>query len=229
MCGRVALYSPPARLARLVEATVAAGLSPGDPHYNVGPQQTLFAATEEDGRILDAFRWGLLPAWATDPAMSNRLFNARAETVAEKPSFRAAFAKRPCLIPVDGFFEWDQRNRTVRQPHYFLRRDGEPLVLAGLYETWTHPDTGAHVATCTVITTTPNGNMDDLHDRMPVILESDEYDLWLDGTADPAQRLALLDPAPEGTLTHYGVDRAVGNVRHDGPHLLDRHEVATLF
>ena len=230
MCGRVALYSPPQRIARLVEATLAAGILTTEARWNVGPQQTLFAATEESAsRVLDGFRWGLLPSWAKDPSVSNRLFNARAETVAEKPSFRSAFAKRPCLIPVDGFYEWDQREGRLRQPHFFTRRDGEPLVFAGLFESWSHPDTGVDVRTCTVITTEPNENMDGLHDRMPVILEPHEFDAWLDTSASPALRLSLLDAAPLGTLSHYGVDKAVGNVRHEGPALIQRHEIASLF
>jgi putative SOS response-associated peptidase YedK len=217
------------RLARLVEATLSVALADHEPRYNVGPQQTLFAAIEDQGRVLEGFRWGLLPSWATDPAISNRLFNARSETVAEKPSFRSAFAQRPCLIPVDGFYEWDQRDRKLRQPHFFTRVDGGPMILAGLYESWTNPETSDVVRTCTVLTTAPNANMDQIHDRMPVILEERECDAWLDITASPAVRLALLDAAPEGTLTHYGVDKAVGNVRHEGPQLLARHEVATLF
>jgi putative SOS response-associated peptidase YedK len=212
-------------MARLLEATLAAGLEPEvKPHWNVSPQRTLFAVAELDGRVLDAYRWGLLPSWAKDHAISNKLFNARGETVAEKPSFRSAFAKRPCAIPVDGFYEWDRRISPTRQPHYFTRTDGEPIVLAGLYEFWWDKDLGEGappVQTCTVITTTPNADIDGIHDRMPVVLELDEVELWLETDKEAASsRLALIDPAPDGTLEHYPVGTSVGNVRNDGPELI---------
>ena len=123
MCGRIALFTPPAHLARFLDAALAAGLDPdAPPSWNVGPQRTLFAAHEYAGaRVLDSYRWGLVPSWAKDPTIGNKLFNARGETIAEKPSFRSAFAKRPCVIPVDGFYEWDHRPGHHRQPYYFTR------------------------------------------------------------------------------------------------------------
>ena len=234
MCGRVALFTPPARLARFLDAALAAGLDPeGRPSWNVGPQRTLFAVSEHDGaRELDRYRWGLVPSWAKDPSIGNRLFNARGETVAEKPSFRSAFAKRPCVIPVDGFYEWDHRPGQHRQPHYFTRSDGEPLLFAGLYERWHERDVddAPTVATCTIITTAPNVDLDDIHDRMPVVLERDDVTTWLDVAGhEPDERLALLRPAPAGTLTHYGVDAAVGSVKNDGPDLIARAEPHSLF
>ncbi|CAB4860248.1 unannotated protein [freshwater metagenome] len=233
MCGRIALYTPPATLARFLDAALAAGVNPeGRPSWNVGPQRTLFAVTEyEETRVLDRYRWGLLPSWAKDPAISNKLFNARAETIAEKPSFRSAFAKRPCAIPIDGFYEWDRRDGQGRQPHFFTRRDGAPIVLAGLVEQWRNPadPDGSIVQTCTVITTTPNGDIDGIHNRMPVILTVPTVELWLDTDAPRALRQALLAPAPSGTLEHYGVSSAVGNVRNDGPELVERNEPTTLF
>ena len=185
MCGRVALFTPPSRLARLLDAALAAGIEPdGHPSWNVGPQRRLFAVAEHDGeRTLDRYRWGLLPSWAKDPSIANRLFNARGETVAEKPSFRSAFAKRPCVVPVDGFYEWDHRPGQHRQPHFFTRTDGEPLLFAGLYEFWRDPSLPADAAslqTCTIITTTPNADMDELHDRMPVVLERADVEPWID-------------------------------------------------
>ncbi len=231
----MALFTPPGRLARLLEATLAAGIDPeGRASWNIGPQRTLFALTEEEeDRVLDRYRWGLLPSWAKDPAISNRLFNARSETVREKPSFRSAFAKRPCVIPVDGFYEWDHRDGHAKQPHYFTRVDGAPLLLAGLHETWRDHalgDDAPMTRTCTVITTTPNADLEGIHDRMPVILEIDEIDPWLDvREAGPDLRQGLLDPAPAGTLAHYGVGTAVGNVRNDGPELIERSESSSLF
>ncbi len=231
MCGRVALFTPPAHLARFLSAALAAGLDPeGAPSWNVGPQRTLFAAAEgPEGRVLDRYRWGLVPSWAKSPEVGNRLFNARGETVAEKPSFRAAFRSRTCAIPVDGFYEWDHRPGGNRQPHYFTRVDGNPLVLAGLYEHWRDPATDEALATCTVITTEPSVDLELIHDRMPVVLDPDDLEVWLDvSDHDPAARQGLLRPAPTGTLTHHAVTKAVGSVRNDGPGLIEP-ESTTLF
>jgi putative SOS response-associated peptidase YedK len=234
VCGRVALFTPPARLARFLDAALAAGLDPeGRPSWNVGPQRTLFGVNEHDGaRVLDRYRWGLVPSWAKDPSIGNRLFNARGETVAEKPSFRSAFAKRPCVIPVDGFYEWDHRPGQHRQPHFFTRVDDEPMLFAGLYERWWDRDNEAAepIATCTIITTTPSVDLDEIHDRMPVVLERADVETWLDvSDHDPDERLLLLRPAPAGTLSHYGVDAAVGSVKNDGPDLIARAEPHSLF
>jgi putative SOS response-associated peptidase YedK len=222
------------RLAKLLDAALAAGVDPeGHPSWNVGPQRRLFAVAELDGeRVLDRYRWGLLPSWAKDPAVANRLFNARGETVAEKPSFRSAFAKRPCVIPVDGFYEWDHRPGKNRQPHFFTRADGAPLLLAGLYEHWRDPqrDDAALVATCTVITTTPSADMDEIHDRMPVILERAAVATWLNVLeVDADERQALLRPAPSATLRHHGVANTVGSVKNDGPALIEPLETQSLF
>ncbi|MBW4030506.1 MAG: SOS response-associated peptidase [Acidobacteria bacterium] len=236
MCGRIALFSPPIRFARLLDATLAAGLEEEEvrPSWNVGPQRRLFGVAEREGmRVMDSYRWGLLPSWAKDPSVANRLFNARGETVAEKPSFRAAFKKRPCIIPVDGFYEWDHRPGHEKQPHFFTRIDAEPLLLAGLYEHWrdpTLPDDAPWVQTCTVVTTTPNEDMDEIHDRMPVVIELDDVADWLDvGESGPHERSRLLRRAPAGTLRHYGVDPAVGSVRNDGPELIEPVEPRSLF
>lgn len=234
MCGRIALFSPPARLARFLDAALAAGLDPeGHPSWNVGPQRRLFGVVEHDGaRVLDCYRWGLVPSWAKEASIGNRLFNARGETVAEKPSFRSAFAKRPCVIPVDGFYEWDHRPGRGRRPHYFTRLDEEPLLFAGLYEHWRNPqDPSAEpLATCTIITTSPSVDLEEIHDRMPVVLSSDDVETWLNvEDCGPDERLQLLRPAPKGTLTHYGVDTAVGSVKNDGPELTEPVEPQSFF
>ena len=235
MCGRIALFTPPARLARLLDAALAAGIEPeGHPSWNIGPLRHLFAVNDDGGaRTLDRYRWGLVPSWAKDPSIASRLFNARAETVAEKPSFRSAFAKRPCVIPVDGFYEWDHRDGRQKQPHYFTRVDGQPLLFAGLYERWYNPEEpkdAPALQTCTVITTEPNGDMDELHNRMPVILAATDIETWLNvSEVDPDERVQLLRPAPNGTLSHFGVAKAVGNVRNDGPELIEPAEPEGLF
>ena len=224
MCGRIALYTPPQRLARLLEAALAAGVdTDAQPSWNLGPQRTLFGVTEPPaGRVLDSYRWGLVPSWAKDPSVSNRMFNARAETVASKPSFRNAFRRQRLLIPVDGFYEWDRRGGT-KVPHFFTRADEAPLVLAGLYERWHDPaaSDAPVLQTCTVLTTTPGADVDGIHDRMPVVLERPTFDLWLTARDDEVDAVqALCAPAPAGTLVHHRVDARVGNVRNDGPELI---------
>jgi len=233
MCGRVALYSPPARLAAFLAA--AEGLSfanddreawtEGHPSWNVAPQRRLYGAKEVDGdRVLERYRWGLVPSWAKDPKIGNKLFNARGETVAEKPSFRSAFTKRPLVIPVDAFYEWDHRPGKNKQPNLFTRVDGDPLLLAGLFEYWRAPDDKESelTVTCTIITTEPNDDMDEIHNRMPVVLELDDVDVWLNVDEHPPDgRSLLLRPAPNGTLTHHGVGSDVGNVKNDGAHLIE--------
>ncbi len=234
MCGRVALYSPPLRLARFLDATLAAGLEATPPSWNVGPARTLFGLTDDaEGRILSAFRWGLIPPWASDPAIANQTINARQETVEEKPSFKAAYLKRPCIIPVDGFYEWGSEGHRPKQPHYFTRRDGEALLFAGLYEYWRDPrlpSDAAPIATCTVITTEPGQDIDGIHDRQPVVLEQDVADRWLDiVNQSPAQRHELLAPSRPGILQHISVGAAVGSIYNDGPELIEFEAPQSLF
>ena len=234
MCGRVALFTPPVRLARLLDAALAAGFDPDVvPSWNLGPQRTLFAVAERhEERLMDSYQWGLIPSWSKDPKIGNRLFNARGETITEKPSFRTAFAKRPCVIPVDGFYEWDHRPGHAKQPNFFTRADGEPMLFAGLYEYWKSPEAPADAAltkTCTIITTTPNDDMDAIHDRMPVVLELDDVETWINVREhEPEERLQLITPARSGTLIHHSVSSAVGSVKNDGPELIESAE-STLF
>jgi putative SOS response-associated peptidase YedK len=224
MCGRIALYTPPLRLSRLLDAALAAGIDlETPPSWNVGPQRTLFGVADVgSGRILDEYRWGLIPSWAKEPGLSS--FNARAETAATKPSFRTPFRRQRLLVPVDGFFEWDRRGDT-KVPHYFTRLDGEPLVLAGLYDRWRDPATprdAPALSTCTILTTTPSDDVGGIHDRMPVVLERDAFDLWLTAGDDERDAVqALCAPARAGTLVHHPVDTKVGNVRNDGPELIE--------
>jgi len=181
---------------------------------------------------MDEYRWGLIPSWSKDPKIGNRLFNARGETIAEKPSFRTAFAKRPCVIPVDGFYEWDHRPGRAKQPNFFTRADGQPMLFAGLYEYWRSPEEPADAEltkTCTIITTTPNEDMDAIHDRMPVVLELDDVETWIDVREhEPEERLQLIVPARSGTLVHHSVSPSVGSVKNDGPELIESAE-STLF
>jgi putative SOS response-associated peptidase YedK len=244
MCGRIALYTPPARLARFFQATLADGLDPElDPSWNLGPTRPLVGLSEEvphhapDGtapvRLLDAYRWGLVPPWSKDLSVGNRLFNARAETLATKASFRGAFAERRLVLPVDGFYEWGPGPAGRRQPSFFARADGAPVALAGLWELWRDPQAPdpahAWLRSCTVITTSAGPDMAGIHDRMPVVLEPADLDRWLEtGAADTEELATLLAPSPGGTLVHHPVDPRVGNVRIDDPHLVDRYEVPTV-
>lgn len=241
MCGRIALYSEPDLLARIFDAQLELGLAPdARPSWNVGPMRSVLAVAEVaevDGgpvhRALGRYKWGLVPSWAKDPTMGNRTFNARAETVASKPSFRAAFTARRLAVVADGFYEWKPGPGSVKQPYYFTRADGQPLALAGLWEQWwggpapTGGDAGAVGAqpplrTCTVITTGAGADMGDIHHRMPVVLEPDVLEEWLDpANRDKPELESLLVPSPAGTLVHRRVGRAVGNVRNDGPELIE--------
>jgi putative SOS response-associated peptidase YedK len=185
---------------------------------------------EDTVRILDQFRWGLVPHWAKDVRMGNKLINARAETVAKTPAYRSAFAAHRCLIVVDGFYEWqvpDPSQPKKKVPFYFARADGRPLTFAGLYETWwdktrsADPDPDTLLRTCTIITTAAGPDMVEVHNRMPVILETDVFDPWLDRRHHDTGALRhLLLPAPAGTLLKHPVSTEVNSPRHDGPQLL---------
>jgi putative SOS response-associated peptidase YedK len=235
MCGRFALYTPPDQLARLFDAELAAGVPPdGDPHWNIAPTTRVLGlrfghpdgGRPDHGRlVVDRFRWGLVPPQSKDPAEGSRLFNARAETVATRPSFRDAFDHRRMAVLADGFFEWRKGPGKGRQPHYFSRADGRPLAFAGLWADWRDPRPGAAdrptVRSCTIVTTTAGQDMDGVHDRMPVVLAPDALDRWLlPAGADREELRALLRPGPKGTLVHHPVDQRVGNVRHDDPGLI---------
>ncbi len=250
MCGRVDLHTPPAQLARLLEVALAQGVDPdGAPSWNVPPTRRLYAVTEvhpltDDGtraegtvRLLDQFRWGLVPHWAKDVRMGNKMINARAETVATTPAYRSAFAAHRCLIVVDGFYEWHAADPTEpkkKVPYYFHRTDGRPITFAGLYETWwdksrsPDPDPETLLRTCTIITTEAGPDMVEIHNRMPVILETDLYADWLDpDSRDTGSLHDLLRPAPAGTLLRHPVSTEVNSPRHDGPQLLDTAALAS--
>jgi len=241
MCGRIALYSEPDFLARVFDAQLALGVDPdGRPSWNVGPMRSILAVADvTDGgdsagtgvhRELGRYTWGLVPSWAKDRNMGNRAFNARAETVASKPSFRAAFSSRRLAVVADGFYEWKPGPGKSKQPYYFTRSDGQPLALAGLWEMWwggpgakdTPEEERTVLRTCTVITTEAGPDMGDIHPRMPVVLEPEVLEEWLDpANKDKPELQSLLVPSPGGTLVHRAVGREVGNVRNDGPELIE--------
>ncbi|MCM5569567.1 SOS response-associated peptidase [Burkholderiaceae bacterium FT117] len=220
MCGRYVLYGPD---SRLVEAFDIAEMPPFRPRYNVAPQtEVLVVRARPDGsRIAELVRWGLIPAWAKDPAIGLKTINARSETAAAKPAFRAAFRRSRCIVPANGFYEWQaQPGRSRKQPFYIRPARGAFFGFAGLLERWQGPD-GA-VASCAILTCEANAAMAPVHDRMPCILSADDYARWLDPDRRDADALqALLRPAPDDTLALHPVSPAVGNARNEGPALIE--------
>jgi putative SOS response-associated peptidase YedK len=221
MCGRFTQQRPTAELAALFEAAPLVD-DPGG-HFNLAPTQEAVVVVEHAGqRALTAFRWGLIPSWAKDPKIASRLFNARSETVATSGAFRDSFRKRRCIVPADGFYEW-KRDGVGRQPYLIRRADGEPLALAGLWSAWRDPETDRTRRTFTILTTTPNALMATLHDRMPVLLEPRDWELWLDPElTDVGELHGLLGSAPDGPLEAYPVRPLVNSVRNNGPELIVR-------
>ena len=257
MCGRFA--SARKRMELLEEFGVQRDRAEADlePDYNVAPTKKVYAvltrerhAPSDDAAAKDAegtahgdvapgqperqlrvVRWGLVPYWAKDPAIGSRMINARAETVAEKPAFRRAFARRRCLLPADGFYEWQQVTDAAggkrKQPYFIYRADGGVLAFAGLYELWRDPavaeeDPGSWLWTATIITTRAQDEVGQIHDRMPMVIERSAWQDWLDPASTEAADVSrLLVPAAAGGLTSHPVSTAVNNVRNNGPQLTD--------
>jgi putative SOS response-associated peptidase YedK len=213
MCGRFTLR---ARLNKVVREQDLFGDVDGEPRYNVAPTQPVaIVRRDETGRRACALaRWGLIPSWAKDPKQAGSLFNARAETVAEKPAFRAAFKRRRCVVLADGYYEWRAVGK-AKQPYFIHRPDDAVFGFAGLWESWAGG--GSPVESCTIITTTADGGIAHLHDRMPVILDSGEWDSWLAPAADPAALQVLLRPFPANGLAVDAVGPVVNNARNDVP------------
>lgn len=221
MCGRYFLTRPPAALARLFRTVDPVPNHPA--RFNVAPTQTSLVVRrnpETGQRHLDALRWGLVPLWAKDAAIGSRMINARSESLAEKPAFRDAYAKRRCLVPIDGFYEWVEVPGSKRkQPYAVAMEDGAPMVLAGLWERWRAPD-GEIMRTFTVVTCPATPRLLPLHDRMPVVLPPEAWGLWLGEEAgDPA---SVLRPMAGDAFRVWPVGTRVNAVREDDPGLLDR-------
>ena len=217
MCGRYTLATPVNVLVEQFE--IDEYPSSITSSYNIAPTQEVAAViTEEEKRKLEMLRWGLIPAWANDPSIGTRMINARSETVAEKPSFRKAFKDRRCLVLTDGFYEW-QRTLGGKQPYYIRMKDGSPFAFAGLWETWRD---GEEIRSCTIITTDANELVSEIHNRVPVILPPEDYELWLDPDFEQKEALtSLLRPYTSGDMEAYPVSRSVNRPSNNAPDCIE--------
>lgn len=235
MCGRYAITTPPEAMRRIFGYVEQPNFPP---RYNVAPTQPVPVVRRwpDDARHFALLRWGLVPSWAREVG-TRPLINARGETVAEKPAFRAAFRRRRCLLPADGFYEWQarphgspqgnpqgnkarERGRTPKQPWFIRRRDGAPMAFAGIWEHWQDPE-GSELESCAIITTAANATLAPIHHRMPVIVPETGWDLWLDPDERTAERArALIAPAPDDLLEAWPVSTRVNSVANDDPDLI---------
>ncbi len=233
MCGRFVQASAPTLLTEHfdVDELVLDGVPA--PSYNVAPRMDVFTVLERDGRrLMGPMRWGLIPSWADDVGIGDRLINARAETLTEKPAYRHAFERRRCIIPADGFYEWQTLVGGKKHPVFIRARDGAPLAFAGLAEAWRDRsvDAGPWIRSCAVITTRANATLAPVHDRMPVMLQRTDWDQWLDReVTEPAALEPLLVPAPDDLLEFWPVSTRVNAARHDDASLIEREDPLTLF
>jgi len=224
MCGRYVLATPPDTLASLFGVAPPQDLAP---RYNIAPTQptpVVRSTSEGRGREITTMRWGLIPHWADDPSeLKSDLINARAETAAKSPAFRAAFNRRRCLVPADGFYEWRQPEGGGRKQPYFVHlRSGDPMAFAGLWERWEDAD-GTPVETFTILTTDANDALKQIHNRMPVVVLPEDFNTWLqaDVDSDPDAVRPLLKPCPSDLTEHYPISTRVNNPRHDDPSILE--------
>jgi putative SOS response-associated peptidase YedK len=245
MCGRYASSRKPEDLIEEFEVVDDRVEKPLEADYNVAPTKEVYAVLERAARAPDGgaseepparqlrvLRWGLVPSWAKDPSIGNRMINARMETVAEKPAYKRAFAVRRCLLPADGYFEWyptsqlTKAGKPRKQPFFIRPQDGGVLAMAGLYEIWRDPtreddDPERFRWTCTVLTTEAEDAVGHIHDRMPLSVDPERWAAWLDPETPKDSLLDLLRPAQQGNLEAFPVSTAVGNVRNNGPELVE--------
>jgi putative SOS response-associated peptidase YedK len=221
MCGRFTqTQSIPALAAAFGVAEVSGDLRQS---YNIAPTQKVAVVITDSVKRLVPVRWGLVPSWAKDISIGNKMINARAETITEKPGYKNAFRKRRCLVVADGFYEW-QNQGGAKRPVYIRLKSGGLFGFAGLYEVWTSPQ-GEDITTCTIITTEANELMQPIHHRMPVIIPKEREDQWLDpATKDPAGLLELLKPYPASAMEAYPVSRGVNSPRNNSPECIKRME-----
>lgn len=219
MCGRYAFLLPPEAMAALFDVLNSIDYPP---RYNITPTQPIVAIVEQQGRrTAELFRWGFVPGWVKDPREFSLLINARAETMAEKPSFRDAVRNSRCVVPASGYYEWMKGGDGVKRPYYITSAETETMAFAGLYSTWAGPN-GEEVDTVCIVTVTPNLEISSVYDRMPAILRGKEaIDAWLntrDVDRDEAVRLAV--SPPPGTMKYHAVGKAIGSAEAEGPQLI---------
>jgi len=214
MCGRFTLTVDPAQL----QDTFTDYNFPTQfaPRFNIAPTQPVLAIPNDGRNKADFFIWGLIPSWAKDPAIGNRLINARGETLAEKPSFRGSYKYKRCLIIADGFYEWKKQPGTkIKIPHFIHMKNRQPFAFAGLWDEWNSPD-GSQIRSCTIVTTEPNDFMAPIHNRMPVILPADAYAHWLDSAPQSRDKLQpLIKPYQFEEMSAYPVSTLVNNPKND--------------
>jgi putative SOS response-associated peptidase YedK len=237
VCGRYVQVSSPTILAERFHVDEIVVPEPPEPDYNVAPRKEVLTVVQREestrraaGRYLEQMRWGLVPSWADDPKTGDRLINARAESVAEKAAFKTAFRKRRCILPADGFYEWEKLPGRRKQPVFVHRRDGEPIAFAGLWEVWRDQPDAPWLLTCAIVTTRANATMEPIHDRMPVMLPEGAWDAWLDPANEDLARLeSLLVPPPDAEIELWPVSNRVNSADNNGPDLVERVEPETLF
>ncbi len=217
MCGRFTLASDPEMLQQVFfDFEVPMNLSP---RYNISPTQDVASVPNTREKQVEFFHWGLIPSWAKDPKIGNRMINARSETLAEKPSFRNAYKRRRCLVLADGYYEWQQiPGNRVKQPVYIRFKSQKPFAVAGLWEVWQSKDMDEPLKSCTIITCPPNALLEEIHHRMPVILPADAYAQWISPDEQPVDALQpLLTPYPGEEMEAYPVSRFVNRPTNNSP------------
>lgn len=220
MCGRFTSLLSPELLKSVYNVNIPAGLSL-EPRYNIAPSQPVMIIRQQlDGsRELAHVNWGLIPSWSKEPSTGHSLINARSETVTEKPSFRSAYRHRRCIVPANGYYEWQKTGDKSKQPWYITSPNGTPLSFAGLWEHWQSPD-GSEIETFAILTTHANELTYPIHDRMPVILQTDSLSQWLSHSSKLDELSKLLQPFPSVMLDCYAVNTLVNNPRNNGPELI---------
>jgi putative SOS response-associated peptidase YedK len=223
VCGRYVTVSSPALLAERFDVTEIRPLDL-EPSYNVAPRADVPVIAERHGeRVLDVVRWGLVPFWAKDPKIGDRMINARADRILSSNAFKRPFERKRCIVPADGFYEWRAATEPgdTKQPFFIRPADDRPLALAGLWDSWRDAE-GRWLRTCTIVTTTANAVVAPLHDRMPVILPEADWAGWLDtGALDVRGARGLLVPAADDVLERHPVSTIVNSARNDGPELVE--------
>jgi putative SOS response-associated peptidase YedK len=214
MCGRYSFILEDELIKERFGVTVRSAIYKA--RYNCAPTQKLAVVSNENPEELSLYRWGLIPFWAKDPSIGNKLINAKSETILEKPSFKNSFKNRRCLVLSDGFYEW--KKGTVKTPFRITKKDGAAFAMAGIWDKWVSPD-GDEIRSFAILTTSPNALMEKIHDRMPVILDRETERIWI-GNAESNILLDLLKPCPASSLIAYPVSALVNSPRHDSPEIL---------